>query len=106
AGARDAHGGIVLSASHNPFEDNGIKLFSSEGAKFPDAWENTIEARLAGPDRASRARAPDIGRRVRYDGAERHYVAFLTGRFPLELGGLTIALDCAHGATFRIAPRV
>ncbi len=102
----EADGGVVLSASHNPFEDNGIKLFSSEGAKFPDAWENTIEARLAGPDRASRARGADIGRMVQYDRAERDYVAFLTGRFPLELGGLTIALDCAHGATFRIAPRV
>ena len=102
----EADGGVVLSASHNPFEDNGIKLFSSEGAKFPDAWENTIEARLAGPDRAPRARGADIGRMVQYDRAERDYVAFLTGRFPLDLGGLTIALDCAHGATFRIAPRV
>ena len=48
--ALDAHGGIVLSASHNPFEDNGIKLFSSEGTKFPDAWEAEIEQRLEAPD--------------------------------------------------------
>ena len=46
----EAHGGVVLSASHNPFEDNGIKIFSSEGAKFPDAWEEEIEGRLSGPD--------------------------------------------------------
>ena len=45
----EAHGGVVLSASHNPFEDNGIKIFSSEGAKFPDAWEEEIEGRLAAP---------------------------------------------------------
>src|SRR5262249_56284138 len=50
--ALDAHGGIVLSASHNPFADNGIKLFSAQGTKFPDAWEEQIEARLAAPDLA------------------------------------------------------
>ena len=59
--ALDAHGGIVLSASHNPFEDNGIKLFSSEGTKFPDAWEEQIEARLKEsmrrPGRAARRSA-------------------------------------------------
>ncbi len=48
----EAHGGVVLSASHNPFEDNGIKIFSSEGSKFPDAWEEEIEGRLNGPDTA------------------------------------------------------
>ena len=53
----EAQGGVVLSASHNPFQDNGIKIFSSEGAKFPDAWEDEIETRLAGPDGA--ARPPD-----------------------------------------------
>jgi len=82
----DAHGGIVLSASHNPFEDNGIKLFSSEGTKFPDGAQ--------------------IGELVYYDRAEADYVDFLCGCFPLDLGKLTVALDCAHGATFRVAPRV
>jgi phosphoglucosamine mutase len=104
--ALDGHGGIVLSASHNPFEDNGIKLFSSEGTKFPDAWEAQIEARLAGGDTAPRARAAGIGRLVTYDRAEKYYVDFLTRCFPLELGRLTIALDCAHGATYRVAPAV
>ena len=102
----EAHGGIVLSASHNPFEDNGIKLFSSEGAKFPDAWEAEIEQRLGGPDRAPRARGAQIGALVSYDRAEAAYVDFLCDCFPLDLSRFTIALDCAHGATYRVAPRV
>jgi len=104
--ALDAHGGVVLSASHNPFEDNGIKLFSSEGTKFPDAWEAEIEKRLAGADTAPRARGAEIGRLVEYRRAEHEYAAFLRRRFPLDLHGLTIALDCAHGATYRVAPQV
>jgi phosphoglucosamine mutase len=104
--ALETDGGIVLSASHNPFEDNGIKLFSSEGTKFPDAWETEIERRLHGPDQAPRARRGDIGRFVVYDRAEAYYVDFVTRCFPLDLGGMTIALDCAHGATYRVAPRV
>ena len=104
--ALDAHGGIVLSASHNPFEDNGIKLFSAGGTKFPDAWEDAIEARLKGPDGAPRPRGAAIGRLVEYDRAEAYYVDFLCRCFPLDLAGLTIALDCAHGATHRVAPRV
>src|SRR5437773_5351284 len=102
----EAHGGIVLSASHNPFEDNGIKLFSSEGTKFPDAWEAEIEQRLDGPDKAPRARGAQIGELVSFDRAESMYVDFLCACFPLDLGRLTIALDCAHGATYRVAPRV
>jgi phosphoglucosamine mutase len=104
--ALDAHGGIVLSASHNPFEDNGIKLFSAQATKFPDAWEARIEARLAAPDAAPRARGAGIGRLVHYDRAEKYYVDFLTRCFSLDLAGLTVAIDCAHGATFRVAPSV
>jgi phosphoglucosamine mutase len=104
--ALDAHGGIVLSASHNPFEDNGIKLFSAHGTKFPDAWEAQIEARLAAADAAPRARGADIGRLVHYDRAEKYYVDFLTRCFPLDLAGLTVVIDCAHGATFRVGPSV
>jgi len=104
--ALDAHGGIVLSASHNPFEDNGIKLFSAQGTKFPDAWEAQIEARLAAADAAPRARGADIGRLVHYDRAEKYYVDFLTRCFPLDLAGLTVVIDCAHGATFRVGPSV
>src|SRR3989454_4877331 len=102
----EAHGGIVLSASHNPFEDNGIKLFSSEGTKFPDAWEAEIEQRIGEEDKAPRARGAQIGELVYYERAEAEYVDFLCGCFPLDLHELTIALDCAHGATFRVAPRV
>ena len=104
--ALDAHGGIVLSASHNPFEDNGIKLFSAQGTKFPDAWEAQIEARLAAADAAPRAQGADIGRLVHYDRAEKYYVDFLTRCFPLDLAGLTVVIDCAHGATFRVGPSV
>src|SRR5205823_1025122 len=67
--ALDAHGGIVLSASHNPFQDNGIKLFSAQGTKFPDAWEEQIETRLAAADAAPRAHGAEIGRLVHYDRA-------------------------------------
>lgn len=104
--ALEAHGGIVLSASHNPFEDNGIKLFSAQGTKFPDAWEAQIEARLAAGDAAPRARGAGIGRLVPYDRAEKYYVDFLTRCFPLDLAGLTVVIDCAHGATFRVGPSV
>jgi phosphoglucosamine mutase len=102
----DAHGGIVLSASHNPFEDNGIKLFSAEGTKFPDAWEDQIELRLAAADTAPRARGAAVGRLTVYQRAENFYVDFLTRCFPLDLAGLTVALDCAHGATYRVGPSV
>jgi phosphoglucosamine mutase len=101
-----AQGGIVLSASHNSFEDNGIKLFSSEGTKFPDAWEDEIEQRLQGDDHAPRARGAAIGRLIAHARAEADYIAFLCGAFPLDLSKLTVALDCAHGATYRVAPRV
>jgi phosphoglucosamine mutase len=106
--ARDlrTHGGIVLSASHNPFEDNGIKLFSSEGTKFPDAWEDEIEAGLHARDIAPRARGAHIGRLIAYDRAEAHYVDVLTRCVPVDLSGMTVVLDCANGATFRVAPRV
>ena len=104
--ALDAHGGIVLSASHNPFEDNGIKLFSSESTKFPDAWEDEIEARLNAPDASPRARGADIGRLVHYDRAEKYYVDFLCRCFPIDLAGVSVVLDCAHGATYRVAPSV
>jgi phosphoglucosamine mutase len=104
--ALDAHGGVAFTASHNPFEDNGIKLFSSQGTKFPDAWEAEIEERLGQQDIAPRARRADIGTLVAYDRAEAYYIDFLCRRFPLDLHGMTVALDCAHGATYRVAPRV
>jgi len=102
----EAHGGVVLSASHNAFEDNGIKIFSAEGAKLPDAWEQDVERRLAGPDGAPRPTGAHIGRLVPYAAAEAEYVDHARHAFTGDLGGLTIALDCAHGATYRVAPKV
>ena len=101
-----AHGGVVLSASHNAYEDNGIKLFSGQGTKFPDAWEDEIERRLGGEDGGPRAHGTHIGRLHFYDPAERYYVDYLCRCFPLDLAGMTIAIDCAHGATYRVAPSV
>jgi phosphoglucosamine mutase len=102
----EAQGGVVLSASHNPFEDNGIKIFSAEGSKFPDAWEEEIEARLARQDAAPRPTGHHVGRLVPYAAAEAEYIAHARGTCPFDLSGLSIVLDCAHGATYRVAPRV
>jgi phosphoglucosamine mutase len=102
----EAHGGVVLSASHNPFEDNGIKIFSAEGAKFPDAWEEEIEARLNGPDQAPWPTGMDIGRLVTHEAAEADYIAHARASCSHDLRGLRVVLDCAHGATYRVAPEI
>ena len=102
----EAHGGVVLSASHNPFEDNGIKLFSPDGTKFPDAWEEEIEARLEASDRAPQPTGGALGRLVVYDRAETDYLAFCRRGVDLRLDGHAVALDAAHGATYRLAPRL
>lgn len=95
--------GVVISASHNPFDDNGIKFFSSGGEKLPDALEFEIESRL------DEAPEPVIGGRVGtvedYRESERLYTQFLLSHAP-DLSGLRIALDCANGATYRVGPRV
>jgi len=102
----EAQGGVVLSASHNSFEDNGIKIFSDAGTKFPDAWEDEIERRLADSDRAPKPTGSAIGRLIEYDAAERDYIAHVKDGVRFDLSGLTVALDCAHGAMYRVAPRV
>ena len=102
----EAHGGIVLSASHNPFEDNGIKVFSPDGTKLPDAWEDEIETRLGAADTAPRPHGGGVGRLVVYDRAEADYLAFCRRGADLRLDDVTVALDCAHGATYRLAPRL
>jgi phosphoglucosamine mutase len=103
----DAHGGVVISASHNPFEDNGIKIFSSTGAKFPDAWEDEIENRLALADGAPKPTGAEVGRLVPHRHAsESEYAAHALGTVAIDLTGLHIVLDCANGATYRVAPRV
>ncbi len=103
-----AIGGVVLSASHNPFADNGIKLFSAEGGKLPDAWEDAIEARLGAAEAGPRPTGAAVGRLRPVTGAEGRYLATLRATVPprLELRGLRLVLDCAHGATCRVAPRL
>jgi phosphoglucosamine mutase len=102
-----ADGGIVISASHNPFEDNGIKFFGAGGSKFPDAWEEELEGRLAQEDRAPRPTGKGIGSLKLARKAERDYLSFLRRVVPLtHLGGMKIVLDCANGATCRVAPKL
>ncbi|WFF40930.1 phosphoglucosamine mutase [Salinicola endophyticus] len=101
-----ADAGIVISASHNPYQDNGIKFFSAEGLKLADAVELEIEAEL---DKPLETMAPHrLGRAVRINDAAGRYIEFCKSTVPnrLELHGLRIVLDCAHGATYHIAPNV
>lgn len=101
-----AQAGIVISASHNPFEDNGIKFFSSLGTKLPDDVEHAIEAEL---DKAMEVMpSADLGRVKRIDDAAGRYIEFCKSTFPndQDLRGLKIVLDCAHGATYHVAPPV
>ena len=98
--------GVVISASHNPFEDNGIKFFSANGQKLPDSMEETIEARLDCPILTVSAR--QLGRARRIEDAAARYIEFCKSTFPnhLDLRGMRIVVDCAHGATYHIAPHV
>ncbi len=98
--------GVVISASHNPFEDNGIKFFSANGQKLPDSLEESIEARLDAPIITVEAR--QLGRARRIEDAAARYIEFCKSTFPnhLDLRGLRIVVDCAHGATYHIAPHV
>jgi phosphoglucosamine mutase len=104
-----ADAGIVISASHNPFQDNGIKIFSGDGFKLPDQLENQIEE-LIFSDRIDSLRptATDIGKAFRVDDAVGRYVVYLKNSFPkaYDLEGIKIVLDCAHGAAYRVAPAV
>ncbi|MCL4501517.1 MAG: phosphoglucosamine mutase [Deltaproteobacteria bacterium] len=104
-----ADAGVVISASHNPYQDNGIKFFSGDGFKLPDEVEAHIESLLANPEvDGARPTATDIGQAVRIDDAKGRYLSYLKSTFPkeLELDGLKIVLDCAHGATYKLAPEV
>lgn len=98
--------GIVISASHNPFDDNGIKFFSREGEKLADAVESAIEAELQQP--FVTVPSHQLGRAERVSDAGGRYIEFCKSTFPdaLTLQGLHIVLDCAHGATYSVAPRV
>ena len=101
-----AQAGIVISASHNPYYDNGIKFFSSLGAKLPDDIEHAIEAELDKPMQVMES--AKLGKARRIDDAAGRYIEFCKSTFPnhLDLRGLKIVLDCAHGATYHVAPDV
>lgn len=104
-----ADAGVVISASHNPFHDNGIKFFGKDGFKLPDDVEDRIEALMSG-DHLREARVPShqIGRAHRIDDASGRYIVYLKNTFPsnLSLEGLRIVVDCANGAAYKIAPLV
>jgi phosphoglucosamine mutase len=98
--------GIVISASHNPFPDNGIKIFSEAGEKLSEAFETEVELALNQPIKT--VLPHELGKAKRVDDAEGQYVEFCksTVRGDLDLRGLKIVLDCAHGATYHVAPKI
>ncbi len=104
-----ADAGIVISASHNPYQDNGIKIFSRDGYKLPDAEEDRIERLItSGEIRAIRPKSEEIGKVRRINDAVGRYIVFCKDTFPedLSIEGLKIVLDCANGATYRVAPTI
>lgn len=98
--------GVVISASHNPYDDNGIKFFSASGNKLPDAVESAIEAALESPIEC--VASEKLGKAKRLFDAQGRYIEFCKSTFPseLDLRGLKIVVDCAHGAAYHIAPDV
>ena len=104
-----ADAGVVISASHNPFQDNGIKIFSHDGFKLPDKLEADIEDLIFSQKMAAlRPVAEEVGRAKRIDDAKGRYIVFLKNIFPKKqsLDGMHIVLDCANGATYGVAPYV
>jgi len=104
-----ADAGVVISASHNPFQDNGIKIFSSNGFKLPDVVEADIEDLIFSQKMAAlRPVADEVGKATRIDDAKGRYIVFLKNTFPKKytLDDFHIVIDCAHGATYGVAPHV
>ena len=104
--AQRASLGVVISASHNPFEDNGIKFFNAQGSKLPDAWEMDVEDMLT--QTPQWVESADLGRSRRLDDATGRYIEFCKSTFAnnLSLKGLRIVVDAANGAAYQIAPKV
>ena len=100
--------GVMISASHNPYADNGIKLFGPDGFKLSDSIEAEIETRVGNGIQELRAAPDALGRARRLDDGGGRYIEFVKATFPrrLRLDGLKIVVDCAHGAAYRVAPRV
>jgi phosphoglucosamine mutase len=104
-----ADAGIVISASHNPYDDNGIKIFGGDGFKLPDAVEDEIETLIREPEGLGERRTgPAIGRAVKLEDSRGRYVAFVKNTFPrdLTLDGIRVVVDAAHGAAYVVAPLV
>lgn len=104
-----ADAGIVISASHNPFYDNGIKFFSSEGFKLPDSWEAEMEALVASENfQDCLPKDDEIGRNTKIIDADGRYIEHTKATFPrrLSLKNMKVALDCANGASYKVAPLV
>ena len=104
--AQRAQLGVVISASHNPFEDNGIKFFSAQGTKLSDEWELQVEEALT--QEASCVGAAELGKAKRLDDASGRYIEFCKSTFgeSQDLRGLKLVIDAAHGAAYQIAPKV
>ncbi len=100
--------GVMISASHNPFHDNGIKLFGPDGYKLPDDTEREIEAKLEQDMSGELALPGDLGKATRLEDAQGRYVEHIKSSFPKgqNLEGLKIVVDCAHGAAYKVAPQV
>src|SRR5580693_4583357 len=98
--------GVVISASHNPYEDNGIKLFGPDGFKLSDELEGRIEALMDGDVAPLLARSPDLGRAKRIDDVQARYIEYAKRTLPRDVSfdGLRVVLDCANGAAYKAAP--
>jgi phosphoglucosamine mutase len=101
-----ADAGVVISASHNPYQDNGIKIFAADGFKLPDEIEADIEELME--EDGGQSSSADLGKATRIDDAAGRYVQFLKGAFPRHktLDGFKVVVDCAHGAAYQVAPQV
>ena len=99
--------GVMISASHNSYQDNGMKLFGPDGYKLSDEAELAIEALMARPLDEDLASPPDLGRAQRVDDAQSRYVEIMKSTFPrkLRLSGLRVVIDCANGAAYKVAPK-
>ena len=103
-----ADAGIVISASHNPYHDNGIKIFSGDGFKLPDEREKEIETFFFNDHKEYLPAPENLGKAYRIEDAEGRYIVFLKNTFPRDVSmeGMKIVLDCANGATYKVAPHV
>src|SRR5881628_2966851 len=104
-----ADAGVVISASHNPYQDNGIKFFSNDGFKLPDEFETRMESLIVSDEiEHLRPTADDVGKAFRIDDAEGRYIEFVKRSLPrdLDFQGLRVVVDCANGAAYKVSPKV